>query len=61
MALKKVLIERALGGEVNHHLGYLPGAAKPAEAPNQRNGKEGKDGRCASRCRATATAASSPS
>ncbi|VVE35984.1 transposase [Pandoraea communis] len=32
MALKKALIERALGGEMNHHLGYLPGAAKPASA-----------------------------
>lgn len=39
LALKKALIERALGGEMNHHLGYLPGAAKPANATNQRNGK----------------------
>ena len=29
MALKKALIERALGGELSHHLGYPPGAAKP--------------------------------
>ncbi len=29
LALKKALIERALGGEMNHHLGYSPGAAKP--------------------------------
>ena len=42
MALKKALIERALGGEMNHHLGYAPGAAKPAATPNQRNGKGAK-------------------
>ncbi|KGE10181.1 transposase, partial [Burkholderia gladioli] len=28
LALKKALIERALGGELNHHLGYASGAAK---------------------------------
>ena len=28
MALKKALIERALGGELSHHLGYLPGGDK---------------------------------
>ncbi|PRF95937.1 IS256 family transposase, partial [Burkholderia cenocepacia] len=42
LALKKALIERALGGEMNHHLGYPPGAAKPANATNQRNGKGAK-------------------
>jgi putative transposase len=26
---KKALIERALGGELTHHLGYASGAAKP--------------------------------
>ena len=26
---KKALIERALGGELTHHLGYAPGAEKP--------------------------------
>ena len=26
MALKKALIERALGGELSHHLGYPPAA-----------------------------------
>ncbi len=31
-ALKKALIERALGGELSHHLGYPPGGDKPAEA-----------------------------
>jgi putative transposase len=39
---KKALIERALGAEMSHHLGYSPGAAKPGEATNHRNGKSGK-------------------
>ena len=42
LALKKALIERALAGELNHHLGYSPGAAKPATVTNQRNGKGAK-------------------
>ena len=41
-AFKKALIERALGAELSHHLGYLPGAEKPAEVSNQRNGASGK-------------------
>jgi len=36
--MKKALAERILGAELTHHLGYGPGAAKPAEQPNQRNG-----------------------
>jgi len=39
---KKALIERALGAEMSHHLGYSPGADKPAQATNQRNGKSSK-------------------
>jgi transposase-like protein len=39
---KKALIERALGAELSHHLGYPPGAAKPQETPNHRNGTSGK-------------------
>ena len=39
---KKALIERALGGELTHHLGYPPGAAKPELATNHRNGTSGK-------------------
>ena len=31
MALKKALIERALGAELSHHLGYPPGSARPEE------------------------------
>src|SRR3954447_2414976 len=42
MAFKKALIERALGAELGHHLGYASGSAKPEEASNQRNGTSGK-------------------
>jgi len=36
MAFKKALIERALGAELSHHLGYAPGEDKPTEASNAR-------------------------
>ena len=39
---KKAFIERALGAEMSHHLGYAPGAAKPEELANHRNGSSGK-------------------
>ena len=39
---KKALLERALGAEMSHHLGYAPGQAKPQGAVNQRNGKSAK-------------------
>lgn len=39
---KKAFIERALGAEMSHHLGYPPGAAKPEELANHRNGSSGK-------------------
>jgi len=39
---KKALIERALGGELTHHLGYPPGGAKPEDRTNHRNGASGK-------------------
>ena len=42
LAFKKALIERALGAELGHHLGYLPGAAKPEDASNHRNGASAK-------------------
>jgi putative transposase len=32
MAFKKALIERALGAELSHHLGYRVGPAKPISA-----------------------------
>jgi len=41
-AFKKALIERALGAEMNHHLGYRVGADKPQEVTNHRNGKSAK-------------------
>src|SRR4030095_12853011 len=39
---KKAIIERALGGELTHHLGYALGAAKPDDTTNHRNGTSGK-------------------
>lgn len=36
------MIERALGGEMNHHLGYPSGAAWPVAVTNQRNGGSAK-------------------
>ena len=42
MAFKKALIERALGAELGHHLGYPSGAGKPQQTSNQRNGKSAK-------------------
>src|SRR5262245_39772388 len=39
---KKALIERALGSELTHHLGYPPGGTKPASTTNHRNGTSGK-------------------
>jgi transposase-like protein len=40
--VKKALIERALGGELTHHLGYPPGGTKPEDASNHRNGTGAK-------------------
>ena len=42
LAFKKALIERALGAELSHHLGYLPGTTKPEDAANRRNGASAK-------------------
>ena len=39
---KKALVERMLGGELTHHLGYPPGGERPANSTNQRNGSSGK-------------------
>ncbi len=39
---KKAIIERALGGELTHHLAYPPGGTKPAAITNHRNGRSGK-------------------
>ena len=39
---KKAIIERALGGELTHHLGYPPGGDKPDDTANHRNGSGGK-------------------
>ena len=42
VAFKKALIERAMGAELSHHLGYPPGSDKPEDASNHRNGTSGK-------------------
>jgi putative transposase len=39
---KKAIIERALGGELTHHLGYASGGTKPDDSTNHRNGTGGK-------------------
>jgi len=39
---KKAMVERMLGGELTHHLGYPPGGDKPPGETNQRNGATGK-------------------
>lgn len=41
-SLKKAVIERAMSAEMNQHLGYENGAAKPEGQSNQRNGSSGK-------------------
>ena len=40
--LRKRLIERAAGAELEQHLGYRPGAEAPQEQPNRRNGTSAK-------------------
>ncbi|MEF9944686.1 MAG: IS256 family transposase, partial [Burkholderiaceae bacterium] len=40
---KKTVLERCLGAEMSHHLGYAPGQAKPEGGPaNHRNGRSAK-------------------
>jgi putative transposase len=39
---KKAMIERALGGELTHHLGYPAGGDKPDDTTNHRNGTGSK-------------------
>jgi len=41
-ALKKAIFERALGGELTHHLGYEKGEAKPVGRTNHCNGTSRK-------------------
>jgi transposase-like protein len=42
LAFNKAVIERAMGAEMNLHLGYPPGQAKPPGQANERNGASGK-------------------
>jgi transposase-like protein len=39
---KKAMVERMLGGELTHHLGYPPGGTRPEATSNHRNGTTGK-------------------
>ena len=41
-ALKKAVIERAMGAEMSQYLGYEPGEARPPGQANHRNGTSGK-------------------
>ena len=41
-AFKRALIERVMGAELSHHLGYVSGEDKPDAATNHRNGATGK-------------------
>ena len=40
--LKRALMERMLGGELSHHLGYPPGGTPPEVTGNHRNGTSAK-------------------
>src|ERR1051325_7139544 len=40
--MKKRIVERMLGAELTHHLGYAPGVEKPAGQANHRNGSTPK-------------------
>jgi putative transposase len=40
--LKKAIVERALGAELTHHLGYPKGETPPLDQPNYRNGSTPK-------------------
>ena len=42
LSFKKALIERAMGAELSHHLGYRAGQTKPPGQDNQRNGSSVK-------------------
>jgi putative transposase len=42
LRFKKALIERALGAELTHHLGYAPRDRRPEDATNHRNGTSEK-------------------
>ena len=76
MALKKALVERALGAELTHHLGYASRTDRPEDASNHRNGASAKTVRTddgplrievprdlltpSSRCSSASTSATSP-
>ena len=39
---RKAIVERALSGELTHHLGYPPRGTKPEDVANHRNGTSPK-------------------
>ena len=41
-SFKQAVIERAMGAEMSHHLGYREGEARPEGETNHRNGRTGK-------------------
>ena len=41
-SFKRAVIERAMGAEMSHHLGYRAGEARPEGETNHRNGRTGK-------------------
>ncbi|MDQ8158198.1 MAG: IS256 family transposase [Gemmatimonadota bacterium] len=41
-SFKQAVIERAMGAEMSHHLGYRAGEARPEGETNHRNGRTGK-------------------
>jgi transposase-like protein len=66
LAFNKAVIERAMGAEMNLHLGYAAGQSKPAGLANERNGASARRSsliaaRSGLRYRATATVASNRS
>lgn len=42
LSFKKPVIERAMQGELTHHLSYRPGEAKPEGQTSERNDASGK-------------------
>jgi len=42
LSFQKAVIERAMGAEMNWHLGYRPGESKPEGQANERNGASSK-------------------
>lgn len=66
LAFNKAVIERAMGAEMNLHLGYRAGQSKPSDQANERNGPAPRPSsriaaRCGWNCPAIEMAVSHPS